>query len=41
MYIQLIDNDNHHHDNDYGEGLVSLKGRVQILSIFIVEVPIG
>ena len=32
---------NHHHDNDYGEGLVSLKRRVQILSIFIVEVPIG
>lgn len=32
---------NHDHDNDYGEGLVSLKSCVQIPSIFIVEVPIG
>ena len=32
---------NNNHDNDYGEGLVSLTRRVQILSIFIVEVPIG
>ena len=31
----------HNHDNDCGEGLVLLKRHVQILSIFIVEVPIG